>query len=94
MSIHRVKRPTFRRPPEPRPADRPAPAPVELPEWAQAVAGKPEEAFVAYAPAASYAPGALLAHVKFGRGIVLAVDGAKVSVLFEQGLKKLVHAAP
>ncbi|MEZ4408665.1 MAG: hypothetical protein R3A52_19660 [Polyangiales bacterium] len=32
-----------------------------------------------------------MAHPKFGKGLVVAVDGGRIDVLFEEGVKKLVH---
>lgn len=59
--------------------------------WEEHVTGQPEEAFVPYSLQATFAKGALLAHPKFGKGIVVAVDGARVDVLFSDGKKKLGH---
>ena len=36
--------------------------------------------------------GQLLVHPKFGKGVVLGVEGQRIEVLFEDGPKKLGHA--
>jgi hypothetical protein len=66
---------------------------VEPPKiWADETAGKDDAAFVPYALTARFAKGALLKHPKFGKGLVVAVEGTRVEVLFEDGVKKLGHA--
>jgi hypothetical protein len=59
--------------------------------WDTDVAVKPDDAFVAYAPAQRYAKDVLVIHSKFGRGVVTDVDGGKIDVLFQDGQKKLTH---
>lgn len=59
--------------------------------WESDVAARPDEAFVAYAPAQRYSKDVLVTHAKFGKGIVTEVDGAKIDVLFQDGQKKLTH---
>jgi hypothetical protein len=45
-----------------------------------------------YSPKDRYAPGDVLDHVSFGRGVTTAVKGEnKIEVLFESGSKVLVH---
>jgi hypothetical protein len=60
------------------------------------VAGKPDDAFVAYVPTARYEKDALVVHTKFGKGIVIDVEPQRVEVLFSDGPRKLSHglAAP
>ena len=41
---------------------------------------------------ARFTKGQLLAHPKFGKGVVVAVEGQRIEVLFEDGPKKLGHA--
>ncbi len=66
---------------------------VEPPKvWADETTGKPDSDFTPYATTAKFAKGALLVHSKFGKGIVIDVEGARVEVLFEEGAKKLGHA--
>jgi len=66
---------------------------VELPKvWADETVGKPDSDFTPYTVTTKFAKGALLLHSKFGKGIVLDVEGARVEVLFAEGPKKLGHA--
>lgn len=60
--------------------------------WQDDVAAQPEESFVPYALSKHFDKGTLIAHATFGKGVVLNVDGARVEVLFEAGMKKLGHA--
>jgi hypothetical protein len=95
MSIHRPKRATHRRT-ENAASQRTTPnsASAKQPKWKEVVGGQPDEAFVPYSPAATFVKDALVAHAKFGKGIVVEVDGNKVQILFEEGQKKLLHATP
>jgi hypothetical protein len=61
--------------------------------WKEDVAEQPDSSFVPYALTNHYAKGVLIAHASFGKGLVIAVDGTRVEVLFEAGKKKLGHAA-
>jgi hypothetical protein len=61
--------------------------------WKEDVAEQPETMFVPYALTNHYSKGVLLAHPSFGKGLVLNVDGTRLEVLFEEGKKKLGHAA-
>lgn len=70
---------------------RPEPEPEK--SWEESVAGQPDEAFTPYALSSRFAKGALVAHAKFGRGIVTAVEGSHIEVLFQEGKKKLGHGA-
>jgi len=66
---------------------------VEPPKvWADEVHGKDDAAFAPYAMTARFVKGALLAHSKFGKGVVVHVEGPRLEVLFEDGVKKLGHA--
>jgi hypothetical protein len=60
--------------------------------WDEHMAGKPDEAFVPYSLKSRFASGTLLAHPKFGKGVVLSVEGSHIEVLFAEGKKKLGHA--
>ena len=62
-----------------------------VPTWSEAVAGKPDQAFYAYTPTVSFSRGSLVSHAKFGKGIVVELEPSKATILFEEGLKKLVH---
>jgi len=94
MSIHRPKRATSRKtesapPRSSSPSNAPKP-----PKWKDVVAEKPDEAFAAYASASRYEKDTLIAHSKFGKGVVVDVDGNKVHILFEEGIRKLLHGTP
>ncbi len=67
-------------------------AAVLLAEWEQATQGHGPEKFTAYRVTEQLTPGQLLSHKKFGDGVVTEiVEGSKVRVLFEPGIKLLVH---
>jgi hypothetical protein len=95
MSIHRPKRANPRRaePAGSAKSSSPSSAP-KVPKWKEAVSGAADSAFAAYSPAATFTKDALVLHAKFGKGLVLEVDGNKVSILFEEGVKKLMHGTP
>jgi hypothetical protein len=61
------------------------------PSWAE-VDAKPDETFVPFALSSRYAKGDLIRHPKFGKGLVLLVEGTRIEVLFQDGKKKLGHA--
>jgi len=61
--------------------------------WDQHVAGEADDKFVPYSLKTAYQKAALLLHPVFGKGIVTAVDGKRIEVLFKDGKKKLGHAA-
>lgn len=63
------------------------------PKWKDAVAQQPDDAFAPYAPETTFSAGDFVAHSKFGKGLVLTTDGGKMFVLFQEGIKKLLHAA-
>jgi hypothetical protein len=65
------------------------PAPPE-PTWAD-IESKPAESFVPFQLSSRYAKGDLIAHPKFGKGLVLGVEGPRIEVLFQDGKKKLGH---
>jgi hypothetical protein len=61
-------------------------------EWEAATLGHKPRDFTAYRVTETLAPGQLLSHKKFGDGAVTElVEGSKVLVLFESGVKLLVH---
>ena len=91
MSIHRPKRATSRRSETSaagRSSSSSAPKP---PKWKDVVADKPDGAFAAYAQSSTFEKDALVNHAKFGKGLVVEVDGNKLHVLFEEGIRKLLH---
>jgi hypothetical protein len=55
------------------------------------MADKTDSDFTPYAMTSRFAKGTLLSHSKFGRGVVVGVEGPRVEVLFEDGAKKLGH---
>jgi hypothetical protein len=61
------------------------------PTWAE-VDAKPDDTFVPFALSSRYAKGDLIRHSKFGKGLVLGVEGTRIEVLFQDGKKKLGHA--
>jgi hypothetical protein len=61
--------------------------------WAEHMEGKDDGVFVPYSLATKFAKGQLLTHPKFGKGVVVNVEGPRIEVLFEEGPKKLGHAA-
>jgi hypothetical protein len=65
--------------------------PEPEPQWSE-VEAKPEQSFVPFALSSRYAKGDLIQHPKFGRGLVLTVEGTRIEVLFQEGKKKLGHA--
>jgi hypothetical protein len=62
------------------------------PEWAE-VDARPDDAFAPFAMTSRFAKGDLILHSKFGKGIVLGVEGPRIEVLFHDGKKKLGHGA-
>jgi hypothetical protein len=65
--------------------------PEPEPEWSE-VEAKPDESFVPFALSSRYVKGDLILHPKFGKGLVLGVEGTRIEVLFQDGKKKLGHA--
>jgi hypothetical protein len=96
MSIHRPKRAASRRSDNPTGTGRTSTSSSspKPPKWKDVVGDKPDGAFAAYAPSHTFQKDALVAHSKFGKGVVVDVDGNKVHVLFEEGVLKLLHATP
>jgi hypothetical protein len=67
--------------------------PEPEPEWKE-VESKPDGSFVPFAMSTRFAKGDLITHPKFGKGLVLGVEGTRIEVLFQDGKKKLGHATP
>lgn len=61
--------------------------------WAELVQDVPEEGFLPYALSARFDKDARILHPKFGKGVVLRVDGARIEVRFSDGDRKLGHAS-
>jgi hypothetical protein len=62
--------------------------------WEEHTEGKPDEAFAAYSMKARYERGALIAHPKFGKGVIVHAEEQRVDVLFADGKRKLGHGLP
>jgi hypothetical protein len=60
------------------------------PTWAD-VESKPDDSFVPFLLSSRYAKGDFISHPKFGKGLVLGVEGPRIEVLFKDGKKKLGH---
>ena len=59
--------------------------------WEEHIDGKPDDAFVPYVLSERFAKGQLVLHTKFGKGVVVDADAARVEILFQEGKKKLGH---
>ncbi len=64
-----------------------------LPNWEDATGNKPDESFVPYVTARAFIRGELLGHTRFGKGVVVGVDGGRIEVLFADGVRKLAHGS-
>jgi hypothetical protein len=62
-------------------------------DWGQQVQSQPDSAFLPYAQTGSFGKGAFILHPSMGKGIVLRVEKTRIEVLFQDGVKKLVHTA-
>ncbi len=62
-----------------------------VPKWEEAIANKADDSFVAYTPSRRFAKEEYVSHAKFGKGYVVGVDGNRIEVLFEDGIRKLAH---
>lgn len=64
----------------------------QVASWEQAIAGKAATAFKPYQISATFNPGELVRHSKFGDGVVARViDRGKVEVLFQDGPRTMAH---
>ena len=59
--------------------------------WAQQMEGKEDGAFVPYSLATRFAKGQLVTHPKFGKGIVVHVEGARIEVRGEVPTAKVLR---
>ena len=59
--------------------------------WEEQVDGKPDDAFVPYLLSQRFSKGQLVVHTKFGKGVIVDADTARVEILFQDGKKKLGH---
>jgi len=60
--------------------------------WDELVGSQPDEAFKPYALSTTFSKNELLAHSKFGRGIVTLVESNRIEVLFQDASRKLGHS--
>ena len=59
--------------------------------WEQATEGKADDAFLPYSMDSKFAVGQLIAHSKFGKGLITEVTKTSAEVLFQDGKKRLGH---
>ena len=59
--------------------------------WEEATEGKEDSEFTPYAMTERFTKGQLILHPKFGKGVVMDVETARVEILFQEGKKKLGH---
>ncbi len=72
---------------------RPTAAAARASEYATLLSGRDTSSARAYATADRFAPKELIVHPIFGLGIVMILkDRTKIDVLFQDGLKTLVHS--
>ncbi|MFO0557743.1 MAG: hypothetical protein U0269_06960 [Polyangiales bacterium] len=63
-----------------------------VPTWQEAVGDKPDAPSRAWSMSTTFARDEIIEHPKFGKGVVVMVQGAKIQVLFQEGTKMLGHA--
>ncbi len=68
-------------------------APEAPKPWAELVDGLADDVFAPYAMSTHFDKDARILHPKFGKGVVLRVDGARIEVRFSEGDKTLGHTA-
>lgn len=66
-------------------------APEKEWDWATEVAVLADDSFAVYSPKSTFAKASFVAHPKFGKGVVVAVEQSKVEILFQEGPKKLAQ---
>ncbi len=59
--------------------------------WAEATEGQADDAYTTYAMSGRFTKDQLVTHPKFGKGVVVDVEPARIEILFEDGKKKLGH---
>ncbi|MDP3278699.1 MAG: hypothetical protein Q8Q09_26145 [Deltaproteobacteria bacterium] len=64
-----------------------------MPLWQEAVGDRDASAFKTWSMTAHFNQNELLEHPKFGRGVVVFVQGPRIEVLFQDGKKMLGHSA-
>lgn len=60
-------------------------------KWKDLVGEQKDSLFAAYTIEATFAPNQLVLHAKFGKGIVTELEAGKVTILFEDGARKLLQ---
>lgn len=63
-----------------------------IPSWQEAVGDKPDAPSRPWALTETFARDEIIEHPKFGKGLVVMVQGTKIQVLFQEGTKMLGHA--
>jgi len=61
------------------------------PDWEEKIQDQPTGAFVPYAMTAKFEKDKFILHPTFGKGMILSDEGTRIEVLFEAGVKKLMH---
>jgi hypothetical protein len=61
--------------------------------WKTAIGDRDTAAASTYAPSARFTEGGIVAHTKFGVGVVTRVEGTKCEILFRDGARIMVHGA-
>jgi len=59
--------------------------------WKEALAPKGAAEALPYRTTQTFVAGQIVEHAKFGKGVVLRVDGAKIEVIFKDGTRLLAH---
>jgi hypothetical protein len=62
------------------------------PDWEEKIKDQSADAFAPYAMTTKFEKETFLLHPTFGRGFVMTDEGTRIEVLFESGVKKLMHA--
>jgi hypothetical protein len=60
--------------------------------WEESTGDQPEGAYTPFSMGTTFCKGQLVAHAKFGKGVVTDVETVRVEILFQDGKKKLGHA--
>jgi hypothetical protein len=63
-----------------------------IPSWQEAVGDKTDLTCRPWSLTTSFARNEVIEHPKFGKGLVVFVQGTKIQVLFQEGTKMLGHA--
>jgi hypothetical protein len=63
-----------------------------IPAWQEAVGDKPDAPSRAWSMSTTFVRDEIIEHPKFGKGLIVMVQGTKIHVLFQEGTKILGHA--